>query len=127
VTTTSHAASLSHGWPAAPGPRSWPEIPPASAGTVRALAARALVKAIAARLPIRIQTPDGRLTGAGGPGSPVLEIRHQDEFYRRLDPAADPPLLPVRVAAEAASLRDGRAVLALPGGLRWVAQHGPVS
>jgi cyclopropane-fatty-acyl-phospholipid synthase len=42
------------------------------------------VKAIAARLPIRIQTPDGRLTGAGGPGSPVLEIRHQDEFYQRL-------------------------------------------
>jgi len=84
VTATSHPASLSHGWAAAPGPRTWPEIPPASAGAARALAARALVKAIAARLPIRIQTPGGRLTGAGGPGSPVLEIRHQDEFYQRL-------------------------------------------
>jgi len=38
-----------------------------------------------------------------------------------------PPWLPVRVAAEAASLRDGRAVLALPGGLRWVAQHDPAA
>ena len=38
-----------------------------------------------------------------------------------------PPRLPVRVAAEAASLRDGRAVLALPGGLRWVAQHDPAA
>jgi ligand-binding SRPBCC domain-containing protein len=36
-----------------------------------------------------------------------------------------PPWLPVQVAAEAASLRDGRAELALPGGLRWVAQHDP--
>ena len=38
-----------------------------------------------------------------------------------------PPWLPVRVAAEAASLRDGRAVLAFPGGLRWVAQHDPAA
>jgi hypothetical protein len=36
-----------------------------------------------------------------------------------------PPWQPVRVAAEAATLRDGRAVLALPGGLRWVAAHQP--
>jgi uncharacterized protein len=38
-----------------------------------------------------------------------------------------PPWLPVRVAAEAASLCDGRAELALPGGLRWVAQHDPAA
>ncbi|MBF6329524.1 TIGR01777 family oxidoreductase [Nocardia transvalensis] len=34
-----------------------------------------------------------------------------------------PPWQPVDVAAEARSLADGRAVLRLPGGLRWVAQH----
>jgi uncharacterized protein (TIGR01777 family) len=34
-----------------------------------------------------------------------------------------PPWQPVRIAREATSLRDGTAVLALPGGLRWVAQH----
>lgn len=34
-----------------------------------------------------------------------------------------PPWLPLRVEKEAASLRDGEAVLRLPGGLRWVARH----
>jgi ligand-binding SRPBCC domain-containing protein len=33
----------------------------------------------------------------------------------------------LRVAAEAASLRDGRAVLTLPGRLRWAAQHDPAA
>jgi hypothetical protein len=36
-----------------------------------------------------------------------------------------PPWLPAKVIAEAGSLRDGRAVLAFPGGLRWVARHCP--
>ena len=36
-----------------------------------------------------------------------------------------PPWQPLSVVSEAASLRDGRAVLALPGGLRWAAQHDP--
>jgi uncharacterized protein (TIGR01777 family) len=34
-----------------------------------------------------------------------------------------PPWQPMRVVVESESLADGRAVLALPGGLRWVAQH----
>jgi len=38
-----------------------------------------------------------------------------------------PPWLPVRVLHEASSLRDGRAVLGWPGGLRWVAVHQPAS
>ncbi len=38
-----------------------------------------------------------------------------------------PPWQPVRVGAEAASVRDGTAVLLMPGGLRWVAQHDPAS
>jgi ligand-binding SRPBCC domain-containing protein len=36
-----------------------------------------------------------------------------------------PPWQPVRVAREAPSVRDGQAVLLLPGGLRWVAGHDP--
>jgi uncharacterized protein (TIGR01777 family) len=35
-----------------------------------------------------------------------------------------PPWQPLRVRREADSLRDGRAELALPGGLTWVARHG---
>ena len=38
-----------------------------------------------------------------------------------------PPWVPARVAAEAGSLRDGRAALALPGGMRWVARHDPAA
>ncbi len=34
-----------------------------------------------------------------------------------------PPWLPLKVIQEAKSLRDGTAVLGLPGGLRWIAQH----
>jgi uncharacterized protein len=36
-----------------------------------------------------------------------------------------PPWQPVKVLREATSLRDGTAVLGLPGGLRWVAAHQP--
>lgn len=36
-----------------------------------------------------------------------------------------PPWQPMKVLAEAESLADGRAVLGLPAGLRWVAQHDP--
>ena len=36
-----------------------------------------------------------------------------------------PPWSPARVEREAGSVRDGQAVLRLPGGLRWVAAHQP--
>ncbi|MCW4466059.1 TIGR01777 family oxidoreductase [Glutamicibacter sp. MNS18] len=36
-----------------------------------------------------------------------------------------PPWLPLTVLQEARSLRDGTAVLRLPGGLRWIAAHQP--
>jgi len=36
-----------------------------------------------------------------------------------------PPWVPLKVVQEAASLRDGTAVMALPGGLRWYARHQP--
>ena len=38
-----------------------------------------------------------------------------------------PPWQPMRVVAEADSLKSGRAELGLPGGLRWVADHQPDS
>ncbi len=34
-----------------------------------------------------------------------------------------PPWQPIKAAQESRSLKDGRAVLRLPGGVRWVAQH----
>lgn len=38
-----------------------------------------------------------------------------------------PPWQPMTVVSETPSLADGRAVLGLPGGLRWVAQHDPAA
>ena len=38
-----------------------------------------------------------------------------------------PPWQPMKALAETDSLADGRAILQLPGGLRWVAQHDPAS
>ena len=40
-------------------------------------------------------------------------------------PRLVPPWQPLTVIAEADSLADGRAVLGLPAGLRWVARHDP--
>lgn len=34
-----------------------------------------------------------------------------------------PPWQPMRLVTESTSLRDGRSILALPGGMRWVADH----
>ncbi|MET0703548.1 MAG: TIGR01777 family oxidoreductase [Mycobacterium sp.] len=38
-----------------------------------------------------------------------------------------PPWQPMTAVQEASSLSDGTAVLGLPGGLRWVAQHNPAA
>lgn len=38
-----------------------------------------------------------------------------------------PPWQPMTVVAETDSLADGHAILGLPGGLRWVAQHDPAA
>jgi cyclopropane-fatty-acyl-phospholipid synthase len=76
----------SHPVPSAAGAQ--PAVPPAPRGAValaRAAVAQAfLSRATTARLPLRIQAPDGTLSGGGGPGSPVLVIRDQHAFYRRL-------------------------------------------
>ena len=55
------------------------------------------------------------------PLSEVFEWHTRPGAMRRLVP----PWQPMKVVAEADSLADGRAVLGLPGGLRWVAQHDP--
>jgi uncharacterized protein (TIGR01777 family) len=56
-------------------------------------------------------------------GAPVGEVFAWHERAGALARLA-PPWQPVRVLSEAASLDGGRAVLRIPPGLRWVAQHG---
>lgn len=59
--------------------------------------------------------------------SSVVHAPQEEVFAWHGRPGAfvrlNPPWRPVRIAEEAGSLRDGRAVLTLPGGLRWIAQH----
>ncbi|MGN6339058.1 TIGR01777 family oxidoreductase [Mycobacterium sp.] len=56
--------------------------------------------------------------------APITEVF---DWYARPGAFArlSPPWQPMRLVTEATSLRDGRATLALPGGLRWVAVHQP--
>lgn len=59
--------------------------------------------------------------------SSVVDAPRDDVFAWHARPGAfarlSPPWSPMRLVAEADSLENGRAILALPGGLRWVAQH----
>ena len=60
--------------------------------------------------------------------SSVLDAPLQSVFDWHERPGAftrlSPPWQPGRLVEEAQSLADGRAVIRLPGGIRWVAQHG---
>ncbi|OMC35217.1 TIGR01777 family protein [Mycobacterium sp. GA-1841] len=59
--------------------------------------------------------------------SSVIDAPRDEVFAWHARPGAftrlSPPWQPLHLESEAASLRDGRAELALPGGLRWVAAH----
>jgi uncharacterized protein len=59
--------------------------------------------------------------------SSVVDAPRDEVFAWHSRPGAfhrlSPPWSPMRLVSEATSLQDGRATLALPGGLRWVAQH----
>lgn len=59
--------------------------------------------------------------------SSVVDAACDEVFAWHARPGAfvrlSPPWQPIRLVAEADSLENGRAELALPGGLRWIAQH----
>ncbi len=59
----------------------------------------------------------------------VVDSPRDEVFVWHTRPGAfnrlSPPWQSMRVVSEADSLADGRARLALPGGLRWVAEHQP--
>jgi len=62
----------------------WPDAAAAAGSPARAAVARVLFGAAVVRLPLRVRVPDGGLAGAGGPGTPVMEIRRPREFFRRI-------------------------------------------
>ena len=61
--------------------------------------------------------------------SSVVDASLDEVFAWHTRPGAitrlTPPWQPVTVLREAGSLRDGRAILGLPGGLRWIADCQP--
>ncbi len=61
--------------------------------------------------------------------SSIVEASRDEVFDWHARPGAIhrllPPWQPMSVVSEADSLENGRAVLGLPGGLRWVADHQP--
>ncbi|MGO9154731.1 TIGR01777 family oxidoreductase [Mycobacterium sp.] len=61
--------------------------------------------------------------------SSVVDAARDEVFAWHARPGAftrlSPPWSPMRLVSETDSLRDGHATLALPGGLRWVAEHEP--
>jgi uncharacterized protein len=61
--------------------------------------------------------------------SSVVDASRDEVFAWHTRPGAitrlTPPWQPVTVLREAGSLRDGRAILGLPGGLRWIADCQP--
>jgi uncharacterized protein len=61
--------------------------------------------------------------------SSVVDAGHDEVFSWHARPGAvrrlTPPWQPITVLSEAGSLRNGRAVLGLPGGVRWVAACQP--
>jgi uncharacterized protein (TIGR01777 family) len=75
--------------------------------------------------------PDRPQVAAAHIFSDLVDAPPEEVFAWHARPGAlarlAPPWVPVRMAAEAASLRNGRAVLVLPGGMRWVARHDPAA
>src|ERR1700743_3381342 len=61
--------------------------------------------------------------------SSVVDAPRTEVFAWHTRPGAfnrlSPPWTPMQVVTETTSLKDGRATLSLPGGLRWIAEHQP--
>jgi len=61
----------------------WRELGPAPRAPVHSAIARWLFHRVVPRLDVRVELPDGRLIGGGGPAAPLMRVR-DDDFFRRL-------------------------------------------
>ncbi|WP_019146234.1 SAM-dependent methyltransferase [Aeromicrobium massiliense] len=62
----------------------WPELFHAPRTPLRARAARAILRSTVGHVPVRVTFPDGSAWGAGGPGSPELQVVRPASFFARL-------------------------------------------
>jgi cyclopropane-fatty-acyl-phospholipid synthase len=86
------STSVINPWPhrsqAAPTPKSATGARPAPVavprGWGRAKVAELIFRAAVRRMPIRVELPDGRSWGAGGPGAPKMLVARPAELFRRI-------------------------------------------
>jgi cyclopropane-fatty-acyl-phospholipid synthase len=62
----------------------WPDLFHEPRTPVRARAARAILRPTVSRVPVRVSFADGTVWGAGGPGSPELQVVRPASFFARL-------------------------------------------
>ena len=62
----------------------WPGLQDPGENRTRMTVARWLIRGAARRLPLRVQWPDGRLEGAGGPDAPLVRLIRPEAFFTRL-------------------------------------------
>ena len=67
----------------------WPDVAAVHGTATRTVAARLLFTAAVAKLPIWVRWPDGRLSGDGHPGAPVMIVHRSRDFFRRLGDSGD--------------------------------------
>jgi cyclopropane-fatty-acyl-phospholipid synthase len=61
----------------------WEELGPAPHQAIHTAIARALVHRVVPTLDVRVELPDGRIIGSGGPDAPLMRVS-SDDFFRRL-------------------------------------------
>jgi cyclopropane-fatty-acyl-phospholipid synthase len=62
----------------------WPGLATPPRAPLRARIAEAVFRRAVTALPIRVESPDGAVVGAGEPGSPVLRLVRPEAFFARL-------------------------------------------
>ncbi len=65
----------------------WPGLDVVPHARVRAMVARLVFRRAVRRLDLRVLLPGGRVLGGGGPGSPIMRIEREEEFFRRVGAA----------------------------------------
>jgi cyclopropane-fatty-acyl-phospholipid synthase len=62
----------------------WPGLATPPRSPLRAAAAERLFRHAVRTIPVRVEFPDGRVLGAGGPDAPVLRLHRPGHFFHRL-------------------------------------------
>jgi cyclopropane-fatty-acyl-phospholipid synthase len=62
----------------------WPGLATAPRTPLRAAVAERLFRHAVRTIPVRVEFPDGRVLGAGGPDAPVLRLHRPAHFFHRL-------------------------------------------